>query len=145
MPRQNDRLHDSKLGQSSLMKFASNKCRPAEQIIQIVPVPDYLTPLLCFDESYPAYVDATSQGWSVLYALVNDEEEGHVNFYCMDSFGGGELGDIPVRLVPTVYCRKCGARMKPKAAYNLGPVEYTCICGAKYSEEAGWFNEAPLE
>ena len=111
------------------------------EIIQILPVPDYLTPLVSFNDNAPAYEDAISCGWTVCYALVDDGYGGEVEFYCMDPFGAGELGDIPVRLVPTVYCKDCGARMIPRAAYNLGPVEYSCRCGVEYSDKNGWGNK----
>ena len=62
-----------------------------ERIKQIMPISGEYSPMLLVnqEDGSTAYEDARLDGWSVMYALVDDDDEGHVAFYLMDQFGEG--------------------------------------------------------
>ena len=116
-------------------------------IRQIMPIGREYTPMILVhqDDGTNAYEDAICDGWSVMYALVDEEYGGHVAFYVMDQLGGGEIDETGVRLVPTVHCSRCGRRMYTFARTDLGHVEYSCSCGMRYTKENGWVSSGEDE
>ena len=113
-----------------------------ETIRQIMPISGDYTPMILVNQGdgTSAYEDAICDGWTVMYALVDEEDGGHVAFYVMDQLGTGEIDEAGVRLVPTVHCNRCGRRMNAFARTDLGQVEYSCCCGMKYAQETGWIS-----
>ena len=106
-----------------------------EIIRKLLPVSEQLTPLLREDrrDGKYYYFDATRFGWTVFYALRDDEELGsNTQMYVIDGCEcTGELEEATnVMLVPTMHCQKCGRRMFagtfPKEPEH---VLYRCICG----------------
>ena len=116
-------------------------------IRQIMPIGREYSPMILVhqDDGTNAYEDAICDGWSVMYALVDEEYGGHVAFYVMDQLGGGEIDETGVRLVPTVHCNRCGRRMYAFARTDLGHVEYSCSCGMRYTKENGWISSGEDE
>ena len=116
-------------------------------IRQIMPIGREYTPMILVhqDDGTNAYEDAICDGWSVMYALVDEEYGGHVAFYVMDQLGTGKIDGIGVRLVPTVHCNRCGRRMYAFARTDLGHVEYSCSCGMRYTKENGWISSGEDE
>ena len=112
-------------------------------IRQIMPIGGEYTPMILVNQGdgTSAYEDAICDGWTVMYALVDEEDGGHVAFYVMDQLGTGEIDEAGVRLVPTVHCNRCGRRMNAFARTDLGHVEYSCCCGMKYAQETGWISD----
>ena len=118
-----------------------------ETIRQIMPISGDYTPMILVNQGdgTSAYEDAICDGWTVMYALVDEEDGGHVAFYVMDQLGTGEIDEAGVRLVPTVHCNRCGRRMNAFARTDLGHVEYSCCCGMKYAQETGWISDCEEE
>ena len=118
-----------------------------ETIRQIMPIGGEYTPMILVNQGdgTSAYEDAICDGWTVMYALVDEEDGGHVAFYVMDQLGTGEVDEAGVRLVPTVHCNRCGRRMNAFARTDLGHVEYSCCCGMKYAQETGWISDCEEE
>ena len=118
-----------------------------ETIRQIMPIGGEYTPMILVNQGdgTSAYEDAICDGWTVMYALVDEEDGGHVAFYVMDQLGTGEIDEAGVRLVPTVHCNRCGRRMNAFARTDLGHVEYSCCCGMKYAQETGWISDCEEE
>lgn len=103
-----------------------------EIIRQMMPIPETLTPLICFhdDDGKDYYGDAISSGWSVFYVLVDDDYGGDIRFYIVDPEGSAscaEYGDV--RLVANIRCPDCGQRMIPLMRHPGEGAEYRCICG----------------
>ena len=111
-----------------------------ERIKQIMPISGEYSPMLLVnqEDGSTSYEDARLDGWSVMYALVDDDDEGHVAFYLMDQFGEGGLDETGVRLAPTVICNRCGRKMNVFSRRHSAPVEYSCPCGTRYTTENGW-------
>ena len=108
-----------------------------EIIRQLLPVSELLTPIIRVKNSSGKsyYFDATADGWTVFYALLDDEEFGSYNqMYVIDSHECiGELVDAQeVHLVPTVHCLKCGRRMfAGTTPEEPDHVVYRCLCGER--------------
>ena len=97
-------------------------------IKQMMPIPSYLSPMLHYvdEDGKEGFFDAISEGWSVMYALVEDERGERVTYYVMDQIGDGDVNDSAVKLIPTRYCPKCRSRMVP--VMKKEHLEYKCSC-----------------
>ena len=86
-----------------------------DRIKQLLPVPEQLTPMIRVGrDGRNYYTDAFTEAKAVFIALMDDIVFGsYTVFYVVDSDGNGEFAEEDdVRLVPTVYCRACGQRMR---------------------------------
>ena len=106
-----------------------------QKIKQLLPIPERLTAMLCLpdDDGRKCYFDAVSEGWSIMYALLEDDDEGDINICYIDPSGDWSIeSGEDILFVPTVFCPHCGQRMIPHATYydDRSNHRYECTCGA---------------
>lgn len=106
-----------------------------EDIKQLLPIPDRLTAMIKFpsDDGRECFIDAVTEGWSVMYALLEDSSGGDIKICYIDPMGDWSIDSgEDILFVPTVYCPHCGQRMIPHAIYSdaRSSQRYGCTCGA---------------